>query len=172
MGGFKKDDITFDFIFCKNFKYNFIVLYLYKKMLQQKKISEIKTGFVNNITHEHKTPLASLFLIVKSLEQEEIYNNQEKVKKMSEALNRQYERLQNVVDNVIGSSISSDYIELETCNIKDFLQKYLENFNLNQHFLKTSILGNDVFINTNVSWLENVLNNLLDNATKYSSENS
>lgn len=145
---------------------------LYKKMLQQKKISEIKTDFANNITHELKTPLASLFLIVKSLEQKEIYNNQEKVKEMSEALKRQYERLQNVVDNVIGSSISNDEIELEAYNIKDFLQKYLENFNSNQHFLKTSILDNDVFINTNVSRLENVLNNLLDNAMKYSSANS
>jgi signal transduction histidine kinase len=145
---------------------------LYKRMLKQNKISEVQTDFANNITHELKTPLASLALIIKSLEIKEIYNQPEKVQELTSTLKRQYLRLQNVVDNVLESSISNEEIPLNSCNIKDFLNHYLQNINFNNHQIKISISDKDIILETNTTRLENVLNNLIENAIKYSSENS
>jgi len=92
------------------FIFLFVILLLFfsiKGLITQKKIAEIKTDFVNNITHEFKTPLATLGIAVKSLENKTILESPNFLANTIEIIKRQNIRLQRLVDEVMTNSLSS-----------------------------------------------------------------
>lgn len=149
----------------------FLFFWMYRSLIKQKKIAEVKTDFANNITHELKTPMASLALIIKSLKNEEINQNPEKRHELINSLERQNKRIQNITDRVLESSMNYQS-ELKKENIAQFLNEISSDFKSETHIFKTDIQPEEFYVKTDLSQLERVIQNILENAIKYSPINS
>lgn len=151
-----------------------VLFYLvFRAMLRQKKIAEVKTDFANNITHELKTPLSSVGLILKSLERPEVQSNAILFKDLLQSLHRQQAKIQHTVDSVLESAMLTEVkVEQAETNITAFLIRYVKELMLVSHPLITAIEPECKMIKTHLPTLEKALNNLIENAVKYSPEQS
>lgn len=146
----------------------------YKK---QKKLNAIKADFINNMTHELKTPLATIQVASDIILKQE-GNSEGQVYQMARAIKEQGKRIDEDVKNMLQAALleSSDNMEL---NYSDFnLQEILE-----ETRLTLRLLAAQKHLQVEVHWAEKLsiradkdllikaLNNLLDNAIKYSPEN-
>lgn len=145
----------------------FIFFWMYRALIKQRKIAEIKTDFANNISHELKTPISSLALVVKSLKIDEINQSPKKLKVLIDTLERQTDRIQNVSEKVLESAMkyNTDY---QKKDIVPFLKTILSDFNSEDHRIYFEIGPDCLMISTDYNLLERVILNLLENAKKYS----
>jgi signal transduction histidine kinase len=141
-----------------------------KSLIKQKKINDIKTDFINNITHELKTPLTTLSVSTKILERKEVRENEVVYNQLIQTINRQNERLQSLIDQVMSNSLGFEDIELNKEKIKAnlFLQTIIDDFktthptiDIQIDFYKETMLTLDKF------HLTTALINVLENAAKY-----
>ncbi len=146
-----------------------------RSYLRQKKLAEVKTDFVNNMTHEFKTPIATISFTSEILNKNDIKTNPEKVSNYSEIIYSEAQRLKNQVDQVLQVAIldRNDYrlnlvevdihevilllVDRMALPVEDRGGKMMNRLNAAQHF----VVGDRYHIT-------NILNNLLDNANKYS----
>jgi len=141
-------------------------------ILKQKKLSEIKSDFINNITHELKTPIATLKVAIKTLKQDKSIKDNITL----ELIERQGSRLQTITDRVIDSSFNSiPKLNKEKINTNDFLLNLINDFkksiNLENINWQYSFKANsDILISIDKSYLSAALNNILDNAVKYNNK--
>jgi K+-sensing histidine kinase KdpD len=146
-----------------------------KSLIQQKKISDIKTDFINNITHELKTPLATLAVSTKLLSRPQIAANPAHFNGLLETINRQNSRLQNLIDQVMTNALGHNDIDLqkEKTAMPDFLNMIISDFQI--AFPKVEISTN--FGNTKATLhldrfhLTTAITNVLENAVKYGCQN-
>jgi len=153
------------------------VVFLYyqslKNLITQKRIADIKTDFVNNITHEFQTPLATMDIAIKTLKRKEEQMTQEHYLHTISMIERQNERLQKLFRQVTEASVtptaSDDSISI-TCSeireiVSDFqLSKPDVKINCHQEQASLSVKMDPFHLNT-------ILVNLLDNAVKYGGNN-
>lgn len=143
----------------------FLFYIIFKIMLRERKISEMKTDFANNITHELKTPLASVNLILKTLNRDEIDADQNKRKELLKTLERQYHKIHQLVDSVLESSMADFFkLELKKNDIGDYLNQYVKE---HPYPILAEIDSNTIFLEVNTAAIDKVLNNLIENAIKY-----
>lgn len=144
-----------------------------KALIKQKKVNDIKTDFINNITHELKTPLATLGISTKILERKDIRDNDKNFNAIVNTISRQNNRLQNLIDQVMANSLAENGIELqkEKTETEDFLLTIVNDFkitypkiNIKTHFQtqKTNLVLDKFYLTT-------ALLNVLENAVKYGS---
>lgn len=154
----------------------FVVSLLYysiQNLMKQKRLAEIKTDFINNITHELKTPLSTLALATKTLSSEHANGNKEIADGAVKIIERQNTRLQKLIDQVLQSSLGYQQIQLskEDFNGSIFLNEMLDDYML-------SIPTSEITINRNIEstglsisadkfYLSTAIINLLNNAIKY-----
>jgi two-component system phosphate regulon sensor histidine kinase PhoR len=146
-------------------------------LLRQKKISEMRTDFINNLTHELKTPIATSSLAAEMLLRPEISRDQTKVKKYAGVILDENLRLQNHVEQVLQAAIfekGQQRFKFKKTNIHHLLQSVLESFDLriNEHKVKISLLleAERHIVVADKAHIINVFYNLVDNAIKYSPE--
>ena len=146
-----------------------------KALIQQKKVSDVKTDFINNITHELKTPLTTLSVSTKMLAREDVKENETVFKAVLDTVNRQNVRLQNIIDQVMSNSLGFEEIELQKEKVKTttLLQTIIADFNL--AYPNVQILhefnSNEVTLNLDKFHLTTAINNVLENAVKYGCQN-
>ncbi len=147
------------------------------QLIQQKKISEIKTDFINNMTHEFKTPIATINLAIDSIRNPKILNNQEKVLRYIEMIRDENKRMHSQVENVLRiSRLEKNQLDIskETIDIHDTIEDAISHVSLlvndrdgtiDTHFeaIISEISGNEFH-------LTNIIVNILENAIKYSKE--
>lgn len=142
-----------------------------KSLIKQKKISDVKTDFINNITHELKTPLTTLSVSTKILERSEIQQNEALLNSVVETISRQNMRLQNIVDQVMNNSLGHDEIELqkEKINPNVLLKTIVDDFHLAFPEVKIHSEFTDTKVNLHIDkfHLTTAINNVLENAVKY-----
>lgn len=143
-------------------------------IFKQRRLSEIQKNFINNLTHEFKTPISSIDLSAKVLSDPRIINHPKRLSEYSKIISEQTQRLSSQVDKVLQmASLEKNYMQLEFVDIElvSFVQKCITDF-------RTSQDGNEYQINfhTNVNeyslkvdllHFSNVIFNILDNAMKY-----
>jgi two-component system phosphate regulon sensor histidine kinase PhoR len=148
-----------------------------KQLITQKQISEIKTDFINNMTHEFKTPIATINLALDAIKNPKIIDDKEKVQKYLQMIKDENKRMHAQVENVLRiSKLERNELEIkkEPHQINDFIEEAIDHVSLiledrggevQTHFNATrnTVLLNDVHFT-------NVLVNILDNAMKYSME--
>ncbi len=146
-------------------------------IFKQRRLSEIQKNFINNLTHEFKTPIASIDLSSKVISDPKIINHPLRLKEYTNIISEQTQRLSAQVDKVLQmASIEKQVLQLDlqTIELKAFIEKSIEDF-------KTSQNGNKYAINFESSvsdWtvkadqlhFSNVIFNILDNAIKYCDE--
>ncbi len=154
-----------------------IIAYLnaINQLIKQKQISEIKTDFINNMTHEFKTPIATINLALDAIKNPKIMDDAEKRQRYLQMIRDENKRMHSQVENVLQISRLDKKeldIEKEQANIQDILEDAIEHVHLivearhgsiTRHFgaKRTTTLVNEVHFT-------NVLVNILDNAIKYS----
>lgn len=150
-----------------------LMYYSIKNLITQKKIAEIKTDFINNITHELKTPLATLSIATKSLQKEEIKQNNEAFSSTLNIVERQNERLQKLIDQVMTNSLSSEEIVLNKEQVLDneYFNNIIEDFKLSKQHNNLTITNNieasEIVLRLDKFHFETALFNILENAVKY-----
>ncbi|WP_264521031.1 sensor histidine kinase [Flavobacterium sp. N1994] len=146
-----------------------------KALIKQKKVSDVKTDFINNITHELKTPLTTLSVSTKMLARQEVKDNEAVFNTVLNTVNRQNVRLQNIIDQVMSNSLGFEEIALQKEKLKmnAFLQTIIADFNL--AYPNVKILYDCKATETSLSLdkfhLTTAINNVLENAVKYGCQN-
>lgn len=149
-----------------------------RTLLKQKKLSEIKSDFINNMTHEFKTPLATISLAVDALKNEKVAGNREKTEYFTGIIKEENKRMNKQVETILQAALldkNEVQLSLKRLLAHDLIIGVLNNINLQVEEKGGTIdveLGaeNDLILADEVHFT-NVINNLLDNAVKYSKEN-
>lgn len=153
-----------------------VFAYSIKLIIKHKKISQIKSDFINNMTHEFKTPLASISLAADSLLHPNADVNKETLQKYVAIIQAEKNKLNSQVERILEvAALNKDAvdIQLENVDVAAVLQKAINNFQLQiEQNMLTIEAGNadGMTIKANTFHLENVLVNLIDNSIKYSDD--
>lgn len=145
--------------------------------IKQRKISEIKTDFINNMTHEFKTPIATINLALDAIKNPKVREDQERASRYLQMIRDENKRMHAQVENVLRiSKLEKKEVEIEKEpeDIMIHLDSAIEHIRLivesrqgsiTKHYqaTRTTVLLNDMHITS-------VLVNILDNAVKYSPE--
>lgn len=149
-----------------------LFFWMYRAMIKQRKIAEIKTDFANNITHELKTPLTSLNLIVKSFQNEQLFQNPEMMQSLIQSMSRQNNRIQQIFDRILETTVDNPKVNWENIEIVQFLNDHVNDYQSNTHDIRLELEPKELFLQTDSYQLGRVLQNILQNAEKYSPEGS
>lgn len=146
-----------------------------KALIKQKKVSDIKTDFINNITHELKTPLTTLSVSTKILERKEVRENDTVYDNVLNTINRQNNRLQSLIDQVMTNSLGYEEIELqkEKVAMPNFLHSIVGDFQIAYPNVAITADFDTKKINLNLDkfHLTTAITNVLENAVKYGCQN-
>lgn len=144
-------------------------------IFKQKKISEMKTDFINNMTHEFKTPVATIMIASESLRDPEIANNQARVSKLANIIYDENVRLGSHIERVLNiAKLEKENLRIERIkvHINPLVESVLDSMHLQLQKADGKIQVNlaateDIVIGDELH-LSNVMFNLVDNAIKYS----
>lgn len=145
------------------------------QLIKQRQISEIKTDFINNMTHEFKTPIATINLALDAIKNPKVIEDKEKVHRYLQMIRDENKRMHAQVENVLRiSKLEKKELDIskDSNDIHGIIEDAIEHVNLiiedregkiTTHFdaTRTTVLLNDVHFT-------NVIVNILDNAIKYS----
>ncbi|MCG7855963.1 sensor histidine kinase [Flavihumibacter sp.] len=147
-------------------------------LLRQKKLSEIKNDFINNMTHEFKTPLATISLAVDALRTEKVSNDKDKMQYFTGIIKEENKRMNKQVETILQAALMDrQEIQLSRRPVKvhSIIEQVLENFDLQMQSRNGQV---DVQLNAKKDEIiadevhfTNLINNLVDNAVKYSKDN-
>lgn len=147
-------------------------------LLRQKKLSEIKNDFINNMTHEFKTPLATISLAVDALKNEKVLESREKLNYFSGIIKEENKRMNKQVETILQAALTERQelqLNLKPVHVHELIEHALENFRLQLNDKKgiadLQLKAKSDLINGDEVHFANLLNNLLDNAIKYSKDN-
>ena len=147
------------------------------QLIKQRQISEIKTDFINNMTHEFKTPIATINLALDAIKNPKVIDDKEKVHRYLQMIRDENKRMHAQVENVLRiSKLEKRELEIskETNNIHEIIDEAIEHVNLiiedRQGIITTHFDANRTTVLLNDVHFTNVIVNVLDNAIKYSPE--
>ncbi|MCP4551786.1 MAG: HAMP domain-containing histidine kinase [Bacteroidetes bacterium] len=144
-------------------------------ILKQKKNSEIKTDFINNMTHEFKTPIATISLAVDSIINPKIISQKKQVQFYTDIIKEENRRMNSQVEHILQMSLIEKKelgLDLKTHNLHELINKAITNINLHIEQRDGKIVSSFKAVNSSCLVDEvhfvNIINNILDNANKYS----
>ena len=147
-------------------------------IFKQKKISQMKTDFVNNMTHEFKTPIATISLATDSILSPLVFKDKEKIKKFVNIIKEENARLLNQVEKVLQIDKLDKrkiQLKLEEVDLHRILDETIEHLNLRLQQKNGKIIkqygARHHVIKGDETHLMNIFNNLIDNAIKYTMDN-
>ncbi|WP_337966975.1 HAMP domain-containing sensor histidine kinase [uncultured Flavobacterium sp.] len=151
-----------------------LLIYVYSifTLLQQKKYSELQRDFINNMTHEFKTPLSSILIASKYLIEQNPIKDDKKLYTYTDIIINQSNKLNHHIEKILNIA-KSDYTPLElkkeTVLIVPIIEEVIENIQLKypEAFIKIERQSDEYAIETDVFHFSNLIYNLLDNAVKY-----
>lgn len=144
-------------------------------IIRQKRISEVKTDFVNNMTHELKTPISTIGLSSEMLMTSDFTKDPERLKKYAEVIFKENKRLEQQVERVLNmAKLDRNELELqiERIEIHELIEEVADSFRFNQSMsggeINLDLKAEDDVVEGDMVHITNVLFNLMDNAVKYS----
>ncbi len=155
------------------FVFYFITL---SNLIKEKKLSNMKTDFMNNLMHELKTPLATISIAGKNLEIEKVQKQKEKILEIASTIERQNVYLNKLVNHIVDISMwekEQFHIERVECNLNEFLKEVIKAFksgNSKNLTIIEKFAPNLPDANIDIFHFTTLINNLLSNAVKYNSE--
>lgn len=148
-----------------------------KTILDQRKLSKIKNDFVNNMTHELKTPLATISLAVDALQNSKVISNPEKSTYFSDIIKQENKRMNKHVETILQAALMDKQdmrLTLIPLHAHDVIQKVVNTFTLQLNekggVIDLNLVAKNDCINADEIHFTNLINNLVDNAVKYSKE--
>lgn len=148
--------------------------YTISVMLKQKKLAEIKTDFVNNMTHELKTPISTIGLSAEALSHPSITENPQKLSQYVSIIKNENSRLKNQVERVLQIAALTPrkvHLKDELLDVHDIINRAISTFGMQVAekggSIKTSLEATNPQMRGDIVHITNVIYNLLDNAAKY-----
>ncbi len=149
--------------------------YSINTIIRQKKLSDIKNDFINNMTHEFKTPIATISLAADAISNPRVYGDREKLNYYTHIIAEENKRMNSQVENVLKmAQFEKGEINLrpEPVNINELVSKVIEGISLQveqrEGKISAMLEADRPVINADPMHLSNVIGNLIDNANKYS----
>jgi len=155
-----------------------VILFIitYKNLKEEKRLSELKTDFINNMTHELKTPLSTITVAGRTLEVEEIRKRDDKILETAKMIGKQSVRLNQLINMMLDISMwerSQFQLERKPVEFNELMNDIVDSFKAGA--------GHNASINKNfdfkgvradidILYFTTLINNLLSNAVKYSDE--
>ena len=156
----------------------FSFVYTISTIIKQRKLSEMKNDFINNMTHEFKTPVSTIALACEALSDKQIEKSSELYSMYINIIHEENNRLGVIAENVLQTALVDKgkiNFKLEDVNIHDLIDKCIHNFSLQLKRYQGTINfhpeANNPTVKCDKEHIRNVINNLIDNALKYSLEN-
>ena len=148
------------------------LLYLLKIIQKQKELAEIKNDLISNITHEFKTPLATISVALEGIQRFNLENDSEKSKKYAQMSRGEVEKLTLMVEKLLETAtLDSDnlHLNLQEANLVSVLEKAIaiDEDLLNGKSISFSSTSSECIVNVEPFHFENAINNIIDNAIKY-----
>jgi len=148
------------------------LFYLLKIIKRQKQLAEVKNDLISNITHEFKTPIATIGVALESIKDFNVIDDKEKTKKYLKMSGDQLSKLNIMVEKLLETAtLDSDNLQLNTeqTNLVDLVKSSVDRYQI-QNENKTLDFESEIdeiIISVDVFHLENAINNIIDNAVKY-----
>lgn len=143
-------------------------------IIRQKRLSEIRSDFVNNMTHELKTPISTISLASQMLGDKSIPNASKNVDNLSAVITDESRRLGFQVEKVLQTAIFNQgklKLKLKEANINEIITSVINNFSIQikkrNGLIIPSLHAENPVLFVDVVHITNVLSNLIDNAIKY-----
>lgn len=150
-----------------------------RTMLRQKKLGEIKNDFINNMTHEFKTPIATISLAVDAMRNEKVISDRTKLSYFSGIIKEENQRMNRQVETILkASQLEKQEVDLnlKPVNVHKIIRDVVDNFALQLESKSGKV---DLMLNATNDLIEadevhfsNLVNNLVDNAVKYARDNT
>lgn len=161
--------VVFTGIILFSFWYTIQVIY------RQKQLSEIKNDFINNMTHEFKTPIATISLAADSIGSPMVVSNPDKIKRFVDIIRQENRRMNSQVERVLQMALidKKDFeIKLGEVNLHEVIQQAVDNFSLQVEkrdgAIRMDLRAERPVIEGDMTHITSVIHNLMDNANKYS----
>lgn len=149
----------------------FCLIYLLKIISTQKELAEIKNDLINNITHEFKTPIATISTAIEAIESFNVADNKEKTKQYAAISAFQLKKLHVMVEKLLETATldsESLMLQKEPTNIVDLIAKIAKKFELlTKKEIKFTTNIDSKILKIDLFHFENAVSNLVDNAIKY-----
>jgi signal transduction histidine kinase len=143
-------------------------------MIRQHRVAEIKTDFMNNMTHEFKTPISSISLASQMLNDENIAKSPELMRRISRTIGDETKRLSFQVEKVLQISLLENekaIMKFKEADVNTIIEDVVENFNIKVKSkggsIESDLMATESLATVDELHFTNVIFNLLDNAVKY-----
>lgn len=149
-----------------------------RTMLGQKKLSEIKSDFINNMTHELKTPLATISLAIDAIGNEKVMDHKDKIRYFSGIIKEENKRMNKQVESILQSALLEKeelVLNRQSIDVHHLINSTVENLQLQLDSrngkVDLQLNAHQPIIQADEVHISNLIFNLLDNAIKYSKDN-
>ena len=154
-----------------------IFVFTLQIILRQKKLSQIKNDFINNMTHELKTPISTISLASQMLKDNSLVHSPATIDHISGVIFDESKRLSSQVEKVLQTAVFNEgklKLKFTEIDLNQIISQAASNFEIrvttSNGTLETNITAENPFIKGDEIHITNVIFNLLDNAEKYSKE--
>lgn len=151
-----------------------IFLFTYKNLMEERRLSNLKTDFINNMTHELKTPLSTITVAGKTLELPQIRSDDSRILETAKMIGKQSVHLNQLINMILEISMwerTQFQLDKRIVKIEDIMNDIVESFKSgsgNKALISKKYNFNDSDIDLDVVYFTTLMNNLLSNAIKYS----
>lgn len=146
-------------------------------ILRQKKISEMKSDFINNMTHEFKTPIATISVAADTITNPKIIEDPSKIRQFVEMIKKENKRMNRQVEDILTiARLDKKEFEFkwEPCDLHDIINSAIQSILIQVEKkggnIHSELLATNPIATTDMIHFSNMIYNLLDNANKYSTE--
>jgi len=146
----------------------------YRNLMEEKRLSNLKTDFINNMTHELKTPLSTITVAGKTLEMVQIRTNEEKILETAKLIGKQSIHLNQLINMILEISMwerTQFQLDKKTVTIEELMTDVVESFKSgggNNATITQKYNFSGTKADLDVVYFTTLINNLLSNAVKYS----
>ena len=153
----------------------FIFAYTIFAIIKQKKLSEMKTDFINNMTHEFKTPVATIMIASEALKDPEIASDKSRISRLAGIIYDENVRLGNHIERVLSvARLEKEKLKLDLSEVdlNELISAVVDSMDLQlkkrEAIVTLNLMASPAVIMGDELHLSNVIYNLIDNANKYS----
>ena len=151
--------------------------YTVSVIIRQKKLGLMKNDFINNMTHEFKTPIATISLAADSISSPKVMGDPERIQRFAGIIKQENKRMNKQVEKVLQMALldKKDYsLKLTAVNLHEVIEQAVDNICLQVEprggKATADLRATEPIIEADLTHISNIINNLLDNANKYSPE--
>ena len=151
-----------------------IFIIAYRNLAEEKRLSNLKTDFINNMTHELKTPLATITVAGKTLEMDKIRSDDSKILETARLIGKQSVHLNQLINMILEISMwerTQFELDKKKVDIEEIMNDIVDSFKTgtgNGAKLEQKYNLNGIKADIDVVYFTTLINNLLSNAVKYS----